>query len=227
MTPISTLYPSHADTFPVPCPSPPLTRQQHTPPSLTLPSQPPLSNLSQTSPPPPHLPPPPPAPTGNERAKKTTSKPLHIPPLPQPTTSPFTHCSTPPSPLGATHTQSITHARCGPGTRRDIWRLSRRRRRCGPILPRLGPVVRSVQPTGTDPGVCRLKAGGPPGSEVGAELAGPIPCLGRSEIWLGLLWMGGNDAGGVEMYSCTVPGQIGKGLCVSELQLSREWWAST
>lgn len=145
-------------------------------PPFTTPSLKPLSNLN----PPASPPPPPPAPTGNERAKKTTFKPLHIPPLPQPTTSPFTHCSSPPSPLGATHTQSITHARCGPGTRRDIWRLSRRRRRCGPILPRLGPVVRSVQPTGTDPGVCRLKAGGPPGSEVGAELAGPIPCLGRS-----------------------------------------------
>lgn len=225
MTPISTLYPSHADTFPVPCPSPPLTRQQHTPPSLTLPSQPPLSNLSQTSTPPPHLPPPPPAPTGNERAKKTTSKPLHIPPLPQPTTSPFTLQHSPQPPRSYPH--PIHHPRP-----LRAWHAPRHLE-IEPPPPALRPnppSARAGGPLGSanrdGPGRLPTERGGPSGIGGGGGTCRSDTLPGEIEIWLGLLWMGGNDAGGVEMYSCTVPGQIGKVLCVSELQLSREWWDS-
>lgn len=207
-------------------PLPPLTRQQHTPPSLTLPSQPPLSNLSQTSTPPPHLNPP----TGPNRQRESQENNLqalthppspttnHIPlhtlqHSPQPPRS-YPHPIHHPRPLRAWHAPRHLEIEPPPPALRP-----------NPPSARAGGPLGSANRDG--PGRLPTESGGPSGIGGGGGTCRSDTLPGEIKIWLGLLWMGGNDAGGVEMYSCTVPGQIGKVLCVSELQLSREWWAST
>lgn len=187
-------------------PSPPIC--QHTPSSLPSPYSP-LSTLQlfsgQTPPSIPHLYQ---AATGPKKPKKTPSKPLHIPPSRnQP--HPPSHCSRTidPAPLGVTNTQSITHApirRCVGQTVRwpptffeaDAGVAAQPSARAGSPL---GPTNRD----GAGGCVCRLL---PPGSEEGAELAGPMACLGGSRSVLGFVVMGGDDVGRLELHSCMVVG---------------------